>query len=72
MIKTGKRSAIYIGDDDNDEDVFRLGEESLLTIRVGQDEDSAAMFYLKDQSEIDRVIGHCLEVFKKIGQKRND
>jgi len=71
MLKTGKRAAIYVGDDENDEDVFRLGEESLLTIRVGQDDNSAALFYLKNQGEIDKLLRHCVDVFKKIGRKRN-
>jgi trehalose 6-phosphate phosphatase len=71
MLRTGKRSAIYVGDDENDEDVFRLGEESLLTIRVGEDENSAALYYLKNQAEIDRMLRHCLDTYKKIGRKRS-
>ncbi|WP_218110068.1 trehalose-phosphatase [Oligoflexus tunisiensis] len=71
MLRTGKRSAIYVGDDENDEDVFRLGEESLLTIRVGEDQGSAALYYLKNQAEIDRMLRHCLDTYKKIGRKRS-
>ncbi|HET9238305.1 MAG TPA: trehalose-phosphatase [Oligoflexus sp.] len=71
MLRTGKRAAVYVGDDENDEDVFRLGEESLLTIRVGEDENSAALFYLKNQGEIDRMLRHCLDTYKKIGRKRS-
>jgi trehalose 6-phosphate phosphatase len=71
MLRTGKRSAVYVGDDENDEDVFRLGEESLLTIRVGEAENSAALYYLKNQAEIDKMLRHCLDTFKKIGRKRS-
>lgn len=71
MLRTGKRAAVYVGDDENDEDVFRLGEESLLTIRVGEDENSAALYYLKNQAEIDRMLRHCLDTYKKIGRKRS-
>jgi trehalose 6-phosphate phosphatase len=71
MLRTGKRSAVYVGDDENDEDVFRLGEESLLTIRVGEDQNSAALYYLKNQAEIDRMLRHCLDTYKKIGRKRS-
>jgi trehalose 6-phosphate phosphatase len=71
MLRTGKRSAVYVGDDENDEDVFRLGEESLLTIRVGEDQNSAALYYLKNQGEIDRMLRHCLDTYKKIGRKRS-
>jgi trehalose 6-phosphate phosphatase len=71
MLRTGKRSAVYVGDDENDEDVFRLGEESLLTIRVGEDQSSAALYYLKNQGEIDKMLRHCLETFKRIGRKRS-
>lgn len=70
MLQTGKRAAIYVGDDENDEDVFRLGEESLLTIRIGHDENSAALYYLKDQAEIDKLLRHCLDTYEKIGRKR--
>jgi trehalose 6-phosphate phosphatase len=65
MLKSGHKSAIYFGDDDNDEDVFRLGEESLLTVRIGKSQDSSAQFFLKDQSEIDRVLKHCAAALQR-------
>jgi trehalose 6-phosphate phosphatase len=49
--------AIYVGDDDTDEDAFRAGPpERLLSIRVGATADSAARYCLKTQSEIDRLL----------------
>jgi trehalose 6-phosphate phosphatase len=46
------RSAVYVGDDDTDEDVFSLARAALLTIRVGPSRRSAAQYYLRDQEEV--------------------
>ena len=56
MRKFKKRSAIYVGDDDTDEDVFTLPDEGILTVRVGKKSSSAAQFFLERQSEIRRMI----------------
>jgi trehalose 6-phosphate phosphatase len=49
--------AIYVGDDDTDEDAFRAAPpERLLSIRVGKTSRSAAKYCLKTQSEIDRLL----------------
>ena len=54
----GCDTAIYIGDDDTDEDVFRLDRAGrLLSIRVGRRGRSAAPYYIRGQSEIDRLLG---------------
>jgi trehalose 6-phosphate phosphatase len=68
MLRSGCRSAVYFGDDDNDEDVFRLGEESLLTIRIGKSENSSALFYLNSQDEIDQVLRVSLAAMMKSGK----
>lgn len=68
MLRSGCRSAVYFGDDDNDEDVFRLGEESLLTVRIGKCEDSTALFYLKSQDEIDYVLKFCWTAMIRAGK----
>ena len=45
---------VYIGDDDTDEDVFGLRQPNrLMTVRIGLREDSAADYFLRDQSEMD-------------------
>jgi trehalose 6-phosphate phosphatase len=50
-------TAIYVGDDETDEDVFTLGRpEALLTIRVGRRRSSAAAYYLRSQREIDALL----------------
>jgi trehalose 6-phosphate phosphatase len=54
--QAGRRSALYVGDDRTDEDVFRLDLPALVAIRVGRREHSAAAYFLSLQIEIDRLI----------------
>lgn len=50
-------TALYIGDDITDEDVFRLDQPGrLVSIRIGESQVSTAAFYLRDQREIDRLL----------------
>lgn len=47
-------TAIYVGDDDTDEDVFGLDQPGrLLTVRVGSNRRSQASYYLRNQAAID-------------------
>lgn len=49
--------AIYVGDDDTDEDAFALGASGrLLGIRVGRKPASKARYYLRAQSEVDVLL----------------
>lgn len=50
------QAGLYVGDDITDEDVFRLHEPDLLTVRVGRDDASHARLYLRAPSEIPRLI----------------
>jgi len=57
LLKMRCSKAIYIGDDDIDEDVFALPHRGrLLTIRVGLNRSSVANYYIRSQHEIDCVI----------------
>ena len=56
MQQAGRRSALYVGDDRTDEDVFRLDLPAMVAIRVGRREHSAAQYFLSLQVEIDRLI----------------
>lgn len=59
-VSLGCDAAIYVGDDDTDEDVFGLTPAwPLLTIRVGRRRRTKAMFHLRSQRQIDEL----LEVF---------
>ncbi|MBI5507722.1 MAG: trehalose-phosphatase [Deltaproteobacteria bacterium] len=56
-------TAIYVGDDTTDEDVFALDQPGqLLTIRVGAKSSSAAVYYLRNQRDIDRLLQKLLDL----------
>lgn len=61
--RLGYARAIYVGDDDTDEDVFALDPgQGILSIRVGVNEDSSARYYLDSQQDMDEfldVLGRC-------------
>lgn len=55
--RVGADTAIYVGDDGTDEDVFSLDEPGrLLSIRVGPSARSAAPYYVRNQAEVDRLL----------------
>jgi trehalose 6-phosphate phosphatase len=55
-------TALFFGDDDTDEDVFRLDQPGrITTVRIGYSRDSAAAYYLRRQSEIDGVLRYLIE-----------
>ncbi len=50
-------TAIYVGDDASDEDVFALNQPGqLLTIRVGGNAQSHAQYFLRNQREVDALL----------------
>jgi trehalose 6-phosphate phosphatase len=49
---------LYVGDDTNDEPAFEIGGD-VVAVRIGRKRRSRASFYLKNQAEIDRLLG-CL------------
>lgn len=50
-------TALYVGDDVTDEDVFELDQPGrLLTIRVGQSRSSAAAYFIRDQRAMDGLL----------------
>jgi trehalose 6-phosphate phosphatase len=53
----GADTALYVGDDVTDEDVFTLDQPGrLVSIRVGRSPSSAAAYFLRDQAEIDLLL----------------
>ena len=55
-------TAIYVGDDDTDEDAFgALKPEQLLSIRIGRSDASRARFHLESQSSIDLFLAALAE-----------
>jgi trehalose 6-phosphate phosphatase len=60
--RLGCESAIYIGDDENDEDVFALASEGrLLGIRVGRSRRSQATYFLPSQTDIDALLAELVD-----------
>jgi trehalose 6-phosphate phosphatase len=56
-------TAIYVGDDDTDEDAFRSADPGhLLAIRVGTTGASAARYRLRSQADIDLLLKRLVEL----------
>ena len=53
--------ALYVGDDETDEDVFALRDSRILTVRVGKKNGSSARYFLKRQAEITAVLRFLVE-----------
>lgn len=55
--REGADTALYVGDDVTDEDVFELDQPGrLLSVRVGQSRRSAATYFLRNQREMDNFL----------------
>ncbi|MBX3346208.1 MAG: trehalose-phosphatase [Nitrospira sp.] len=54
-------AALYVGDDDTDEDVFSLPDERILSVRVGRKQATAAQWYLARQSQIGQLLQYLTE-----------
>jgi trehalose 6-phosphate phosphatase len=64
-------TAIYVGDDETDEDVFILDQPGrLLTIRVGSKRTSAATYYIANQRAVDELLRALIEYRPKSEQRR--
>ena len=55
-------AALYVGDDDTDEDVFSLPDERIVAVRIGRKAASAAEFYLHRQSQMGSLLEYLVEV----------
>ena len=56
LASAGIAQALYVGDDQTDEDVFRLSQPGLFTVHVGHDDDSAARWRLHEQRDVERLL----------------
>ncbi|MBK9295078.1 MAG: trehalose-phosphatase [Oligoflexia bacterium] len=54
--KTRSNYLLYVGDDYTDEDVFYIKNKKIVKIRVGFKKNSKAAYFLKTQSEINRLL----------------
>ena len=60
MALAGASRAVFVGDDDTDEDVFRMRNDRILGIRVGNGFSSHAAFFLSNQKKISRLLEEML------------
>ncbi len=67
---SGAGSAIYVGDDVTDEDVFRLHRPDLLSVRVEYYAESAAEYYIPDHADIARLLDELIALLhaKQVGK----
>jgi trehalose 6-phosphate phosphatase len=61
LLATGASQALYVGDDDTDEDIFSLNDERILTVRIGKKKQSQARYFLERQSEISILLRKILK-----------
>jgi trehalose 6-phosphate phosphatase len=62
------RAALYLGDDQTDEDVFALSRRlPLLAVRVGHKPRSLAPYYLASQDDVDALLAELLDMRSKPG-----
>jgi trehalose 6-phosphate phosphatase len=67
--RLGCDTAVYVGDDETDEDVFALDQPGrLLGIRVGRRRDSAAAYFIRTQAEIDVLLRSFLAFASSAGR----
>lgn len=67
------RTAIYVGDDETDEDVFASGDaDRLLAIRVGARRSSRASYFVRSQAGIDALLRALIAQRSGPGSSRRD
>lgn len=52
MERLGSVKAVFFGDDETDEEVFRLKRDDIFGVHVGKDDWTSAQYYLEQQSEM--------------------
>ena len=63
-------TALYVGDDETDEDVFTLDQPGeLLAIRVGRRKGSSAAYYVRTQAAVDRLLRELLALRPRAGRR---
>jgi trehalose 6-phosphate phosphatase len=64
LTHSGCNQAFYIGDDYTDEDVFTLPDARIFTVRVGEKSASNAKYFVRNQSEVGRLLTTILSFYK--------
>ncbi|MBK7861803.1 MAG: trehalose-phosphatase [Archangiaceae bacterium] len=69
--RLGCDTALYVGDDETDEDVFARDEPGrLLTVRVGHKAGSRASYFLEHQTSIDDLLSHLVQLRSRPSRAR--
>lgn len=63
---SGCQKSLFAGDDETDEDVFRLNDANIFTVRVGMNTFSNALFYVRNQNEIVRLLREINSILDQI------
>jgi len=63
---SGYQKSLFAGDDETDEDVFRLNDANIFTVRIGINVFSDALFYLRGQHEIVRLLHEINSILEQI------
>jgi trehalose 6-phosphate phosphatase len=65
MHQLGCRQALFIGDDETDEDVFRLRDDEIFGIRVEMNPRSAASYFIRERDEIGALLDEIIAALEK-------
>jgi trehalose 6-phosphate phosphatase len=61
----GADTAIFVGDDATDEDVFEIDQPGrLMSIRIGREDSSSAAYFVRSQWEIDAFLSRLARLRK--------
>jgi len=64
MTHAGSEQALFMGDDETDEDVFRLADPRILSVCVGTERTTAARYGIGDQQQLVLVVRELLWMFQ--------
>jgi trehalose 6-phosphate phosphatase len=65
MHQLNRTAALYVGDDETDEDVFSLPDARIVTVCIGRKQASAAKFYLERRSEIAALLQYLVKAYDR-------
>jgi len=71
MERFGAERAIYFGDDETDEEVFRLKSVDVFGVHIGSNSQTAASYYLNKQSEMLGLLNSMVGILETAGTKKN-
>lgn len=67
MTHAGSPTALFLGDDETDEDVFRLDDPRILSASVGHERTTAARYVVYDQATMGTVLDELLRILQQTG-----